>query len=99
MTDGDPLTQSIKALMKEAVREVLRESEFTRSTLTVERVVTPVLPTPPKKLAVKIEEAAEMLSLSIPTVRRLISNGSLKVSRKTRHILIPVSELDRLMKV
>ena len=48
---------------------------------------------------VNSQEAAEMMSMSVQTVRRLISNGSLKASRKTRHILIPVSELDRIMKV
>ena len=48
---------------------------------------------------VNLQEAAEMMSMSVQSVRRLISNGSLKASRKTRHILIPVSELERLMRV
>ena len=48
---------------------------------------------------VNLQEAAEMMSMSVQSVRRLISNGSLKASRKTRHILIPVSELVRLMRV
>jgi excisionase family DNA binding protein len=43
----------------------------------------------------KINEAAEMLALSIPTMRRLIKRGEIRVNRKTRHVLIPRSEIER----
>jgi excisionase family DNA binding protein len=95
----DSLEDNLKNLIKESIREVLREVEFSKVHKPYD--VKPPKPTPTssKKLAVKIPEAAEMLSLSIPTLRRLIANGSLKVSRKTRHVLIPVSELERIMRV
>lgn len=44
---------------------------------------------------VKVPQAAEMLSLSIPTLRRLIKRGEIRVNRKTRHCLIPISEVER----
>ena len=95
----DSIEDNLKRLIKESVREVLRESEFRQ--LPTPRESPP--PKPPlvtsRKLMVNSQEAAEMMSMSVQTVRRLISNGSLKASRKTRHILIPVSELDRIMKV
>jgi excisionase family DNA binding protein len=95
----DSLEDLLKRIIKESVREVLRESEF-RQVPPPKEVSHPLPGIPPsKKLAVKLPEAAEMLSVSTQTVRRLISNGSLKVSRKTRHVLIPVSELERIMKV
>ncbi len=36
-----------------------------------------------------------MLALSIPTLRRLIKRGEIRVNRKTRHCLIPISEIER----
>lgn len=36
-----------------------------------------------------------MLALSIPTMRRLIKRGEIRVNRKTRHVLIPRSEIER----
>jgi excisionase family DNA binding protein len=44
---------------------------------------------------VKVPQAAEMLALSIPTLRRLIKRGEIRVNRKTRHCLIPISEVER----
>jgi excisionase family DNA binding protein len=44
---------------------------------------------------VKVPQAAEMLALSIPTLRRLIKRGEIRVNRKTRHCLIPISEIER----
>ncbi len=97
----DPLSESLKQVVKEAVKEAIAES------LRDFKLPAPVqgLKQPPpksvgtKKLAVKIDEAAEMLSVSTQTIRRLVANGSIKVSRKTRHFLIPVSELERIMDV
>jgi excisionase family DNA binding protein len=95
----DSLQENLKRLIKESVREVLREEEFSKPQRSKEPSLVKPLQTPSKKLAVKLSEAAEIVSLSIPTLRRMISNGSLKVSRKTRHVLIPVSELERIMRV
>jgi excisionase family DNA binding protein len=95
----DSLEDSLKRIIKESVREVLRESEF-RQFQQLKDNPRPLPSTPiSKKLAVKIDEAAEMLSLSVPTLRRLIANGSLKVSRKTRHLLIPIEEIKRMMDI
>jgi excisionase family DNA binding protein len=43
----------------------------------------------------KVRDAAEFLSLSIPTVHRLVARGLLKANRATRHLLFSRSELDR----
>jgi excisionase family DNA binding protein len=49
--------------------------------------------------AVKIKEAARYLGgVSTVTVRRLIARGLIKPNRSLRHILIPVSELDRFIR-
>jgi excisionase family DNA binding protein len=48
---------------------------------------------------VTIATAATMLSLSVSTVRRLIKKGSIRCNRKTRHCLIPVSEIERFASV
>ena len=48
--------------------------------------------------ALKIKEAAEYLGgVSQITVRRLIDRGLIKPNRTLRHLLIPVSELDRFL--
>jgi excisionase family DNA binding protein len=47
--------------------------------------------------ALKIREAARYLSVSIITVRRLITRGLIKPNRSLRHILIPIAELDRFL--
>ena len=93
------LEDNLKALIKESIREVLREAEFNQRAIPRESLPPKPPPVSARKLMVNSQEAAEMMSMSVQTVRRLISNGSLKASRKTRHILIPVSELERLMKV
>ena len=51
------------------------------------------------RLAYKIAEVAEMLGISDSSVRRMIGNGTLKSIGKLRHILIPRSEIDRLLEV
>ena len=97
----DPLSESLKQVVKEAVREAisetLREFQLLKPTQVVQQ--KPSKPVESKKLAVKIDEAAEMLSVSTQTIRRLVTNGSLKASRKTRHFLIPVEEIKRMMDV
>jgi excisionase family DNA binding protein len=95
----DSLEDTLKRLIKESVREVLREPEFCQ--LAPRRESPPPKPAvvSTKSLLVTSSEAAEMMSVSIQTIRRLINRGSLKASRVTRNILIPVSELERLMKV
>jgi len=48
--------------------------------------------------ALKIKDAAQYLGgISHITVRRLIKRGLLKPNRALRHILIPVTELDRFL--
>ncbi len=48
--------------------------------------------------ALKLQQAREYLGgLSIPTMHRLIKRGLIKPNRALRHILIPISELDRFL--
>lgn len=49
------------------------------------------------KLAVKLKEAAAMLSMSQSTLRRKIINRELKVCRASRHVVIAVKELERFL--
>ncbi len=48
----------------------------------------------PKSLY-KIAEAAQMLSLSVVSLRRLIKSGAIRAHRRTRHILISKGEIER----
>jgi len=89
--------QAVKEAVAEAIREAIRDFQFP-APAKVEKLPAPKT-VHSKKLAVKIDEAAEMLSLSTSTVRRLVANGSLKASLKTRHLLIPIEELNRMMDV
>jgi hypothetical protein len=48
--------------------------------------------------ALKLKDARQYLGgLSTPTMHRLIKRGLLKPNRATRHLLFPVSELDRFL--
>jgi excisionase family DNA binding protein len=48
--------------------------------------------------ALKLKDAAEYLGgVSNITVRRLIKRGLIKPNRALRHILIPITELDRFV--
>jgi excisionase family DNA binding protein len=48
--------------------------------------------------ALKIKDAAKYLGgVSHITVRRLIKRGLIKANRSLRHVLIPISELDRFL--
>jgi hypothetical protein len=51
-----------------------------------------------KPHALKVEDACEYLGgISPSSVRRLINRKLLKPNRALRHLLIPVSELDRFL--
>jgi excisionase family DNA binding protein len=48
--------------------------------------------------ALKIKDAAKYLGgVSQITIRRLIKRGLIKPNRALRHVLIPISELDRFI--
>lgn len=55
----------------------------------------PVLP----RLAYSPQEVADILGLSITTVRRLIRKGRLRTIPGLRHRLVPRTEIDRLLRV
>ena len=55
---------------------------------------TPSLP----RLAFNINETAEILGVSIATVRRWIKGGLLKCSWASRHKLIPLAEIERFLR-
>ena len=49
--------------------------------------------------ALKLREARQYLGgLSVPTMHRLIKRGLLKPNRATRHLLFPMSELERFLR-
>ena len=49
--------------------------------------------------ALKLKPAAQYLGgLSIPTMHRLIQRGLLKPNRATRHLLFPITELERFLR-
>jgi len=52
---------------------------------------------PQGKLAVKLKEAAAMLSISESTLRRKIEKREIAVCRACRHIVIAVDELKRFL--
>jgi excisionase family DNA binding protein len=52
----------------------------------------------PAPKALKIKGAAAVLGISEKSVRRLIDREQLKAVRVLRHLLIPVSEIDRILK-
>lgn len=51
-----------------------------------------------EKLSVSLDEAAKLTSVSVFTLRRQIKRGSLKVARVGRRLVIPVSELAKLVR-
>jgi excisionase family DNA binding protein len=53
-------------------------------------------PLPPAR-AVKIREAAAMLGICENSVRRLVDRDKLRAVRALRHVLIPVSEIERFL--
>ena len=52
---------------------------------------------PPIRLTYKLKEAAEVMGVSIPTIRRLISRGQIRPVRVLRHVLIRVEDLHALI--
>lgn len=50
------------------------------------------------RLAHSIHETAAMLGVSDKTVRRLVDRGLLRACRALRHLLIPRTEIERLLK-
>jgi len=61
----------------------------------VQKQETPIQIAP---AALKLKEACEYLGgISNITLRRLIARGLIKPNRALRHILIPVSELNRFI--
>ena len=52
-----------------------------------------------RRLTVKIPEAAAMLGVSSSSIRRAIDRGDIRVNRKLRHVLIPLSEIERFAAV
>ncbi|QTN32950.1 helix-turn-helix domain-containing protein [Akkermansiaceae bacterium] len=47
----------------------------------------------------RVPEAAERLNVSERTIRRLVKNGELRALPQLRHLLIPRSEVERLLDV
>ena len=50
-----------------------------------------------KPLAVDFEQAAKMISLSIHTLRAYERKGLIKATRAGRRVLIPMTELQRIL--
>jgi len=50
------------------------------------------------RLAYTLKETAQMLGISDKSVRRLIARNLLHPSKALRHLLIPLSEIERFLK-
>jgi excisionase family DNA binding protein len=50
------------------------------------------------KLSVGLEQAEEMTGISHHTFRKLVRKGKIKAARVGRRIVIPIAELERLVK-
>lgn len=50
-----------------------------------------------EKLAVKLKDAAALLSISVSSLRRKIDTGEIAACRAFRHIVICVDELHRFL--
>ena len=48
--------------------------------------------------ALKLKPAANYLSVSVPTMHRLVKRGLLKPNRATRHLIFSLEELDRFLR-
>jgi len=51
----------------------------------------------PKRMAFKLKEAAQLMGVSEISIRRAIEKGQLRACRAFRHLLIPASELEKLI--
>jgi excisionase family DNA binding protein len=47
--------------------------------------------------AVKLEVAAERLSVSLRTIRRMVEDGRLRAIRLGRAVRVPVAEIERVL--
>jgi excisionase family DNA binding protein len=54
---------------------------------------------PQQRGALKLKPAADYLSVSTVSMRRLIKRGQIKPIRSIRHILISVEELNRFLEI
>lgn len=62
----------------------------TKSKSEEERVINPAA------LALKLQDAAALVGVSVPTMRRLVKDGEIHPCRRVlRHLLIPRAELER----
>jgi excisionase family DNA binding protein len=52
-----------------------------------------------QKLSVSLKEAEELTSISRFTIRRQIKRGVLNVARVGRRLVIPVAELEKLIRL
>jgi excisionase family DNA binding protein len=52
----------------------------------------------PARGALKVEGACQYLSLSKPSIYRLIARGLLRPNRSLRHLLFSIEELDRFLR-
>ena len=52
---------------------------------------------PVSAVALKTVPAAHRLSITPKTLRDLVKRGLIKPNRATRHLLFPISELDRFL--
>ncbi len=53
----------------------------------------------PQRGALKLHDARDYLGgLSVVTMHRLVARGLLKPNRSLRHLLFPISELDRFLR-
>ncbi|WP_081593788.1 excisionase family DNA-binding protein [Thermus oshimai] len=50
-----------------------------------------------RKMALSPQEAADILGVSLPTVRKLLFTGRIRFARAGRRILIPVSALEAFL--
>ncbi|MGC8876837.1 helix-turn-helix domain-containing protein [Thermus sp.] len=50
-----------------------------------------------RKLALSPQEAAELLGVSLPTVRKLLFMGRIRFTRAGRRILIPIAALEAFL--
>jgi excisionase family DNA binding protein len=58
------------------------------------------IPAPPpasERMGYRMEEVAAALQIHVHTIRRMIDSGSIKTVRFGRNVIIPKSEMERLL--
>jgi excisionase family DNA binding protein len=74
-------------------------STRTRKAATDDDVVGTIITADDKLIGcLKLSETATYLRLSEPTIHRLVDRGLLRPNRATRHMLFPISEIQRFLK-